>query len=229
MSKEPRPLNDDPATAGVVAYEGAPGRVSDGARDGSYEFLRREDRPDAADFVRPRRRWLSQGPEGRLSYIDEERRRAALNATPSTAVSPAMAELTSEAGLTARVVSATELLNRYTRLTSAAAKEAFEAARFRTQNIPADQFGHAEQNLNAAFELAQKLVRARDVQEAMELQAEFVRNQLAALQVQAKELGGLAESAPLKEAQRIRATLRQGAEEARRTMEHLHNAASDPA
>jgi phasin len=45
-----------------------------------------------------------------------------------------------------------------------------------------------EQNVAAAFELAQKLVRARDVQEAMQLQSEYVRTQFAALQTQAKEL-----------------------------------------
>jgi len=45
-----------------------------------------------------------------------------------------------------------------------------------------------EQNVTAAFELAQKLVRARDVQEAVQLQSEYVRTQFAALQSQAKEL-----------------------------------------
>ena len=45
-----------------------------------------------------------------------------------------------------------------------------------------------EQNVTAAFELAQKLVRARDLQEAMQLQSEYVRTQFAALQTQAKEL-----------------------------------------
>jgi len=45
-----------------------------------------------------------------------------------------------------------------------------------------------EQNVTAAFELAQKLVRARDVQEAMQLQSEYVRTQFAAMQSQAKEL-----------------------------------------
>src|SRR6195952_779324 len=45
-----------------------------------------------------------------------------------------------------------------------------------------------EQNVAAAFELAQKLVRARDVQEAMQLQSEYVRTQFTALQTQATEL-----------------------------------------
>jgi phasin len=56
-------------------------------------------------------------------------------------------------------------------------------------------FSYAEQNIEAAFDLAQKLVRAKDVQEAMQIQAEFVRSQFAALQTQMKEFGGLAQSA----------------------------------
>src|SRR5579871_3468110 len=48
-----------------------------------------------------------------------------------------------------------------------------------------------EQNVNAAFELAHKLVRAKDPQEAFALQSEYVKAQLAALQTQAKELGSL--------------------------------------
>jgi phasin len=48
---------------------------------------------------------------------------------------------------------------------------------------------YTEQNVNAAFELAHKLVRAKDPQEAFALQTEFVKTQLAALQTQAKELG----------------------------------------
>lgn len=39
----------------------------------------------------------------------------------------------------------------------------------------------SEQNVAAAFELAQKLVRARNVQEAMQLQSEYVRTQFAAM------------------------------------------------
>src|SRR3954468_7130019 len=50
-----------------------------------------------------------------------------------------------------------------------------------------------EQNVAAAFELAQKLVRARDVQEAMQLQSEYGRPQFAALQTQAKELVSVAQ------------------------------------
>ena len=54
---------------------------------------------------------------------------------------------------------------------------------------------YAEQNISAAFDHAQKLVRARDIQEAMQLQGEYVRSQFAAMQGQMKELGDMAQSA----------------------------------
>ena len=40
-------------------------------------------------------------------------------------------------------------------------------------------FSYTEQNLSAAFDLAQRMVRAKDMQEAMQIQAEFVRSQFA--------------------------------------------------
>lgn len=55
--------------------------------------------------------------------------------------------------------------------------------------------GFAEQNITAAFDHAQKLVRARDFQEAFQLQSDFARAQFAAIQGQMKELGELASSA----------------------------------
>ncbi|WP_441984260.1 phasin [Microvirga sp. 2YAF29] len=56
-------------------------------------------------------------------------------------------------------------------------------------------FTYAEQNLTAAFDLAQRMVRAKDMQEAMQIQAEFVRSQFEAMQTQMKEFGSLAQSA----------------------------------
>jgi len=56
-------------------------------------------------------------------------------------------------------------------------------------------FTYAEQNIAAAFDLAQKMVRAKDVQEAMQYQAEFVRSQFEAMQAQMKEFGSMAQSA----------------------------------
>jgi phasin len=56
-------------------------------------------------------------------------------------------------------------------------------------------FSYAEQNIAAAFDLAQRLVRAKDLQEAMQIQAEFARSQFAAMQTQMKEFGSMAQSA----------------------------------
>jgi phasin len=56
-------------------------------------------------------------------------------------------------------------------------------------------FTYAEQNIAAAFDLAQKMVRAKDVQEAMQYQAEYVRAQFEAMQAQMKEFGSMAQSA----------------------------------
>ena len=49
--------------------------------------------------------------------------------------------------------------------------------------------GYAEANVKAAFDLASKLVQAKDVQEVMLLQTEFAKTQFAAFQEQTKELG----------------------------------------
>jgi phasin len=67
------------------------------------------------------------------------------------------------------------------------------AATSQTQakSVGAHVLGYAEQNVNAAFDLAHKLVQAKDPQEAFALQTEYLKAQLAALQEQAKELGAL--------------------------------------
>jgi phasin len=46
----------------------------------------------------------------------------------------------------------------------------------------------AERNVATSFEFAQQLVRAKDSQEVMTLQADYVKRQIAALGEQAKEL-----------------------------------------
>ena len=50
-------------------------------------------------------------------------------------------------------------------------------------------FSYAEQNISAAFDLAQRIVRAKSPQEAAEIQAEYMRQQFKRLQSQMKELG----------------------------------------
>jgi phasin len=57
------------------------------------------------------------------------------------------------------------------------------------KSVAAHVLGYTEQNVNAAFDLAGKLVRAKDPQEMFALQSEYLKSQIAALQTQAKELG----------------------------------------
>src|SRR5947199_171887 len=52
--------------------------------------------------------------------------------------------------------------------------------------------GFAEANINNSFEFAQKLVRAKDIQEVMALQQEFMKQQMQQVQSQAKDLGAAA-------------------------------------
>ncbi|MBY0298166.1 MAG: phasin [Methylobacterium sp.] len=56
-------------------------------------------------------------------------------------------------------------------------------------------FDYTEQHIAATFDFAEKLVRSRDIKEAMDLQSEYMRNQIAALQTQAKEFTTLTEDA----------------------------------
>jgi hypothetical protein len=48
---------------------------------------------------------------------------------------------------------------------------------------------YAEQNLASSFDFAQQLVRAKDVQEMLELQTSYIRTQMQVLAEQAKEIG----------------------------------------
>jgi phasin len=52
--------------------------------------------------------------------------------------------------------------------------------------------GFAEQNIAKSFDFAQKLVRARDIQEMMALQQEYLQSQMKAMSDQAKDLGSQA-------------------------------------
>ena len=57
------------------------------------------------------------------------------------------------------------------------------------KSVGAHVLACAEQNVNAAFDLAQKLIKVNDPQEAFALHSEYVKAQLQTLQAQAKELG----------------------------------------
>jgi phasin family protein len=47
----------------------------------------------------------------------------------------------------------------------------------------------AEQNIANSFEFAQQLLRAKDLQDVLKLQADYVKRQMQAFNEQARELG----------------------------------------
>src|SRR5271166_5808542 len=75
--------------------------------------------------------------------------------------------------------------------TSGVAGDAANTTQGGVKTIGAHVLAYTEQNVNAAFDLAHKLVKAKDPQEALALQSEYMRAQLAALQNQAKELSAI--------------------------------------
>ena len=64
-----------------------------------------------------------------------------------------------------------------------------EVARKGAKDISEKAIDFAEQNIANSFEFAQKLLRARDVKEMLELQGTYVKTQMQVLAEQARELG----------------------------------------
>ena len=64
-----------------------------------------------------------------------------------------------------------------------------ESARKGAMHVTEKAMHFAEQNVARSFDFAQQLVRAKDVQEVMRLQAEYIRSQMQFLSQQAKDLG----------------------------------------
>src|SRR5271165_3817809 len=64
-----------------------------------------------------------------------------------------------------------------------------ETARKGAKDVGAKAMDFAGRNITSSFDFAQKLVRAKSMQELMELQASYIRSQMQVLTEQAKELG----------------------------------------
>ena len=81
-----------------------------------------------------------------------------------------------------------QYLREATRLYGAAEASA-EAAQSGAREINRKAIGFAEKNVNAAFDFAQRLVRAKDPKEIVQLQQEFLKQQVEQMSGQMKELG----------------------------------------
>jgi phasin len=68
-------------------------------------------------------------------------------------------------------------------------EERAHTARTSAKDITQKAMSFAEQNVISSFDLAQKLVSAKDITEVVQLHAEYVRKQMEVLSGQAKDLG----------------------------------------
>jgi phasin len=64
-----------------------------------------------------------------------------------------------------------------------------ETARQNAKDVTAKAMTFAQKNVASSFEFMQKLVQAKDFQEVLKLQTDYVKTQMQVLTEQAKELG----------------------------------------
>ena len=64
-----------------------------------------------------------------------------------------------------------------------------KASQVGAQDITKKAMSFAERNMLSAFEFAQKIVQAKDIQELIRMQIEFVQSQIQVLSEQVKDLG----------------------------------------
>ncbi len=68
-------------------------------------------------------------------------------------------------------------------------EEGATSAKAAGADIQKDAMSFAEDQVTSAFDLAQKMVRAKDAQELMELQATYMRQQMESVTRQSKDMG----------------------------------------
>jgi len=73
--------------------------------------------------------------------------------------------------------------------TQGSAGDVTSTAQAGVKDVTGKAISYAEKNVAAAFDLAEKLVHAKDPQEVLTLQGEYLKAQMAALQEQTRELG----------------------------------------
>jgi phasin len=72
---------------------------------------------------------------------------------------------------------------------TAQSEAAAESLTANAKEVSSRAIGFAEANVKAAFDLADKLVKAKDPKEILAIQSEFLKSQVASVQEQAKVLG----------------------------------------
>lgn len=82
-----------------------------------------------------------------------------------------------------------------------------ETARLSTHDATRKAIAYAENNVAAAFDLAQKMVKSKDLTEVMQHQSEFLKTQMSSLQTQLKDMGSAAQDAATKAADTVSKTV----------------------
>ncbi len=82
------------------------------------------------------------------------------------------------------------------------------------KSIGSKAMGFAESNVRSAFDLAQKLVRAKDLQEVLALQTDYAKTQMTTIQSQAKELGSIMQTTAQGVVQSASSSMKSAADEA---------------
>lgn len=82
------------------------------------------------------------------------------------------------------------------------------------KTIGSKAMGFAEVNVRSAFDLARKLVRAKDLQEVMALQSDYAKSQMTTIQEQAKELGSIVQTTAQGVAQSASSSMKAATDEA---------------
>src|SRR5215204_6034714 len=81
------------------------------------------------------------------------------------------------------------------RRTSESMEQTTEKLQVSSKDMAQKTLSAAEQNLRASLDYAERLVRAKDVQEMTQIQSEFARTQTEAMQAQMKEYGSVMQTA----------------------------------
>lgn len=81
-----------------------------------------------------------------------------------------------------------------------------DTARLNAQDASHKAIAYAEDNVAAALDLAQKLVKSKDLREVMQHQSDFLKTQIAALQAQFRDMGTAAQDLAAKAAETAKTT-----------------------
>ena len=96
-----------------------------------------------------------------------------------------------------------------------------------TKDMTTKAMSYAELNVTAAFELAQKLVRAKDMPEILQLQSEYLKSQAAALQAQLQDFGQTMQTTAQKVASEAQAVMQKAAADTQEAMQGAQKAAAE--